>query len=72
MVACRQFGAAVDTVTADLATVPGVDALVERIANRPVEALLANAGHGLGQGSWIRTSTRFSTSSIPTSQVSSI
>ena len=46
---CRQLGAAVDTVTADLATVPGVDSLVERIGDRPVEALLANAGHGLGQ-----------------------
>src|SRR5690349_10426425 len=48
--ACRQLGATVETVTADLATLPGVDSLTDRIAGRPVEALLANAGHGLGQG----------------------
>jgi len=47
--ACRELGASVETVTADLATLPGVDELVQRIANRPVDALLANAGHGLGQ-----------------------
>lgn len=47
--ACRQLGATVDTLTVDLATVSGVDSLIERIGPRPVEALLANAGHGLGQ-----------------------
>jgi short-subunit dehydrogenase len=47
--ACRQLGASVETVAVDLATIPGVDSLVDRIAGRPVEALLANAGHGLGQ-----------------------
>jgi uncharacterized protein len=46
---CRELGARVDTVTADLATLPGVDALADRIGPRPVDALLANAGHGLGQ-----------------------
>jgi short-subunit dehydrogenase len=45
----RQLGAIVETVEADLATVEGVDALVAKISSRPVEALLANAGHGLGQ-----------------------
>ena len=47
--ACRQHGATVHTVTADLATLPGVDLLVDRLGGRRVDALLANAGHGLGQ-----------------------
>src|SRR3954464_10957391 len=47
--ACRQLGASVETVAVDLATIPGVDSLVDRIGGRPIDALLANAGHGLGQ-----------------------
>jgi len=47
--AFRQLGAGVETVEADLATLPGVDSLVATIAGRAVDALLANAGHGLGQ-----------------------
>src|SRR5262249_25436969 len=46
----QQLGAEVVTVETDLATMQGVDRLVETIGGRPVEALLANAGHGLGQG----------------------
>jgi short-subunit dehydrogenase len=46
--ACQRLGAHVNTVMADLATLPGVDQLVGTIGARPVEALLANAGHGLG------------------------
>ena len=46
---CRNLGAQVDTVVADLATLPGVDQLVAAVGGRPVDALLANAGHGLGQ-----------------------
>jgi short-subunit dehydrogenase len=46
----RTAGAAlVDTVQADLATLEGVDALVAKVGGRHVDALLANAGHGLGQ-----------------------
>jgi short-subunit dehydrogenase len=37
-------------VEVDLATRTGVDSVVEAIQGRPVEALLANAGHGLGRG----------------------
>ena len=48
--ACRTFGAAVETVEADLATLDGVDMLVRTVGDSPVDALLANAGHGLGQG----------------------
>src|SRR3712207_9079344 len=45
----RSLGAQVDSVEADLATLEGVDRLCEAIGGRPVEALLANAGHGLGR-----------------------
>jgi uncharacterized protein len=41
-------GAAVDAVQVDLATPAGVDRLLEIVAGRQVDALLANAGHGLG------------------------
>ena len=47
--ACRQGGAVVETVVADLATLEGVDAVTSRVGDRPVDALVANAGHGLGQ-----------------------
>src|ERR671932_293362 len=46
----RALGAAVETVEADLATLDGVDKLYAATHGRPVEALLANAGHGLGHG----------------------
>jgi len=46
--AFRQSGAAVEHVQADLSTKDGVDALLRLIGNRPVDALMANAGHGLG------------------------
>jgi uncharacterized protein len=46
----RALGGQVETVQADLATREGVDALFAKIGNRPVDALLANAGHGLGKG----------------------
>lgn len=41
-------GANVQAVQADLATAEGVAQLLAAIGGRPVEALLANAGHGLG------------------------
>lgn len=46
----QQCGTSVEAVEADLATLEGVDRLCEKCASRPVEALLANAGHGLGRG----------------------
>src|SRR3954451_559774 len=45
----RKLGASVDAVEADLATLDGVDELYAAIKGRPVAALLANAGHGLGR-----------------------
>jgi short-subunit dehydrogenase len=44
----RAFGAEVTPVEADLATLPGVDALLAATRGKPVDALLANAGQGLG------------------------
>jgi short-subunit dehydrogenase len=46
--ALRALGHQVDAVEADLATVDGVEKLLGAIGGRPVDALLANAGHGLG------------------------
>ncbi|WP_207461404.1 SDR family NAD(P)-dependent oxidoreductase [Azospirillum sp. SYSU D00513] len=46
----RGLGASVEAVQADLATLEGVDTLCATVRGRPVEALLANAGHGLGNG----------------------
>ena len=45
-----QLGADVDAVKADLATLEGVDEVYAAIRGRPVDALLANAGRGLGKG----------------------
>jgi short-subunit dehydrogenase len=47
--ALRREGGIVDSVQADLATPEGVDKLYARIRGRPVAALLANAGRGLGK-----------------------
>jgi len=48
--ALRAKGARVDTVIADLATADGVDRVYAAVQGRAVDALLANAGHGLGHG----------------------
>ena len=44
----RAHGVAVDALQVDLATLEGVDKLYAAAQGRPVDALLANAGHGLG------------------------
>jgi short-subunit dehydrogenase len=44
----RALGAEVEAVEADLATIEGVDRLYAAAQGRPVEVLMANAGHGLG------------------------
>jgi short-subunit dehydrogenase len=46
----KTFGGRVDFLQADLSTVEGVDKLYAAIAGRSVNALLANAGRGLGNG----------------------
>jgi len=46
--ALRGLGAQVDEIRVDLSTTDGVDAVLDLIGDRPVDALLANAGHGLG------------------------
>ncbi len=45
----RDLGADVTVVEADLSTTDGVDRLWAAAAGRSVDALLANAGHGLGR-----------------------
>jgi short-subunit dehydrogenase len=46
----RNRGAQVTALQVDLATIGGVDQVWAATAGRPVDALLANAGHGLGRG----------------------
>lgn len=46
----QALGATVEAVEVDLATEEGVQTLYSGISGRPVDALAANAGHGLGQG----------------------
>ena len=44
----RTLGVSVAEIEADLATREGVDQVVEAVADREVDLLMANAGHGLG------------------------
>ena len=46
----RALGVSADSVEADLATTEGVDKLLAAANGRNVDALLANAGRGLGKG----------------------
>jgi short-subunit dehydrogenase len=48
--AVRALGANTEAVQTDLATREGVELLHSMVRGRPVAALLANAGHGLGKG----------------------
>ena len=44
------LGARVETLQTDLAEPDGVQALYDLLAGRPLDVLVANAGHGLGKG----------------------
>jgi short-subunit dehydrogenase len=46
----KDLGAEVQSVEADLSSFEGVDRLLSAAGNRQVDALFANAGHGLGHG----------------------
>lgn len=46
----ESYGGSVEALQADLATFDGVDALYSTLRGRAVDALLANAGRGLGHG----------------------
>ncbi|MDB5894615.1 MAG: oxidoreductase, partial [Rhodoferax sp.] len=46
----RSLGAEVTAVQAELASRDGIDQLLAAVGGRPIDALLANAGHGLGKG----------------------
>jgi short-subunit dehydrogenase len=45
----RNIGVRVEAVEADLATTEGVEKLCDAVGDRPIDALLANAGVGLGK-----------------------
>ena len=47
-VGLEQFGTRVESLQVDLSTTEGVDKLLDLIGERPVDALMANAGRGLG------------------------
>jgi short-subunit dehydrogenase len=46
----RDIGVFVSALEADLATIEGVDRFYEAAKGRPIDVLMANAGHGLGGG----------------------
>ena len=48
--ALRGFGVEVDELETDLATHEGVNQLLDRVGDRQVDVLVANAGQGLGHG----------------------
>jgi short-subunit dehydrogenase len=48
--ALKEFGVEVQELEADLATKNGVEQLLQRVGDRQVHVLVANAGHGLGHG----------------------
>jgi len=48
--ALENLGAEVHQIEADLSTKQGVEQLLGRIGDQPVDVLVANAGHGLGHG----------------------
>jgi short-subunit dehydrogenase len=48
--ALQETGVEVQQIEADLATRQGVEQLLALVAVRPIDVLVANAGHGLGHG----------------------
>jgi short-subunit dehydrogenase len=48
--ALDQFDVTVQSIEADLSSKQGVSQLLELVGNRPIDVLVANAGHGLGHG----------------------
>ena len=48
--ALKDLGADVQEIELDLSTKQGVDQLLQKIGDRQVDVLVANAGHGLGHG----------------------
>jgi short-subunit dehydrogenase len=48
--ALKDFAVEVQQIETDLATQQGVNELLSAVADRPVDVLVANAGHGLGHG----------------------
>ena len=46
--ALKETGANVDELETDLSTPHGVEQLLSKVSGRPIDVLVANAGHGLG------------------------
>src|SRR5689334_9483492 len=46
--ALEDLGVEIEELEADLSTKQGVDQLLRKVGDRPVDVLVANAGHGLG------------------------
>lgn len=64
--AIRSANVQVQALQVDLSTMEGVDRLYAATQGRPVDALLANAGHGLGHAFSMKTSCRPSWCWTPT------
>lgn len=50
--ALKDFGVEVQSIECDLATEQGVRQILDAAGNRPIDVLVANAGHGLGHA-WL-------------------
>lgn len=48
--ALKEYGVEVQSLQADLGTEHGVKQLLDQVRGRPIDVLIANAGHGLGHG----------------------
>lgn len=48
--ALDQYDVTVQSIEADLSSKQGIGQLLDLVGNRPVDVLVANAGHGLGHG----------------------
>ena len=67
--ALREFGVEVEEVEADLAAQNGVDQLLARVGDRPVDVLVATPGMASAMVSSTRVRKNGSISSTPTSPV---
>ena len=61
----KDLGVQVQSIEADLATDQGVTQVLDAVGNRPVDVLIANAGHGLG-GAFVEQDPKGSRHTIDT------
>lgn len=48
--ALKEFGVEVEEIDVDLSSQQGVDLVLQKVGDRQIDVLVANAGHGLGHG----------------------